>query len=64
MCTGLQENVFHSLLIQTVGTHVRICDFCVSERLAVTSGVLHGLQLSLAVINIPAVEILACVGEA
>lgn len=53
-----------SLLIQTVGTHVRICDFCVSERLAVTSGVLHGLQLSFAVINIPAVEILACVGEA
>lgn len=55
-----ERAILQSLLIQTVGTHVRIRDFCVSERLAMTSSVLHGLQLSLAVINIPAV---ACVGK-
>lgn len=79
MYTGLHEGMLsdgfvpmlHRLLTQTVWMHVQIHTltvwFCMSECVALsavmTSSMLHGLQLLLSVINIPAVEILACIGK-
>lgn len=43
------------------------CDFCLSKCVALSAGMnssmLNGPQLLLSVINIPAVEILACIGK-
>lgn len=52
-----------------IDTNTHACDVILHERVrgppsaSMTSSAPNGLQLSLGVINIPAVEILACVGK-